>query len=172
MKEASTKTVNLPEGSPEAFECVLKWVYSKVIERPKALEFCNSRRLYEAQLLADKLCMEALCNLLMETIMTWHDDMWSFASILPEIPESPLKNFLVLQLAWDLRVGKIWKNSLAEQSLEKFFSSGKPEVIRVMQAQGKSIIYNERGQPCDGPRCKYHKHVDTEKCKEEETTTK
>lgn len=172
MKEASTSTVYLPEDNPEAFQCILKWVYSKVIETPKARESYNSMRLYEAQLLADKLCMEVLSNLLMDMIVTWHDTMWSCASILPEIPESPLKDFLVAQLAWDLREAEIWKDGEAEESLAEFFGCGKPEVIRVMQAQGRSITDNDTTEPCWGAKCKYHKHVDTEKCKEEEETTK
>ena len=76
------------------------------------------------------------------------------------------------QLAWDLRDGKIWKDKKAQASLEEFFSCGKPDVIRVMEAQGKSILDNDTIEPCWGAKCKYHKHVDTEKCKEEETTTK
>ena len=103
MQEGSTNTVTLPDDKPEAFECILKWVYGKTTEicTTKALpkeDLCT-----RAYLLADKLCMEALSNALMDDIMEFHKANFADANELLEVPESALKEFLIA------RLGPLWR---------------------------------------------------------------
>ena len=107
MKEASTKAVKLLEDDPEPSRRILKWGYTKVIEKPQDKNHDHSRQLFRAYTLADKLCMELLCNLLMDIILEWHRVMYSMAGLLEEVPDSVLKDHLVAQLAWDIYVGHL-----------------------------------------------------------------
>ena len=100
MKEASTKTVKLPDDEPRAFEWVLAWIYSKEIRKPeKSWGSRMARRLYQTYLLADQLCMEALCNAIRDIVIDWHKTCYSFANLVLELPSSPLKDFVKAQLA-------------------------------------------------------------------------
>ena len=176
MKEGSTKTVKLPDDEPRAFEWVLPWAYSKEIRKPeKSWGVRMARRLYQTYLLADKLCMEALCNAIMDVVIDWHQTDYSFANLVPELTPSPLKDFVKAQVAWDLRDPEVWNKKGTSAYLKEFFLSGTPEVVEVMRANGKLIQDEQEGEtivdPCKEPKCKYHKHMDTQKCKEGEVAS-
>ena len=171
MKENSAKTVRLPEDDPTAFECILTWVYSKTIEISKPDSSSKTLQFVQAYALADKLCMESLSNSLVDHIMEWHKTVYSTPHLIAEAPESPIKEFLVAELAWELRRGQIWESQVAAKNLERFFRSGVPEVFEVMKVNGQLTTVENPVEPCEGPKCKYHKHVDTGKCKEAGSAT-
>ena len=79
------------------------------------------------------------------------------------------------QFAWTLGYGEIWKDIFGKDAARTFFSGGAPEVPVVMEMHGKLLVDRDNDkttqlkQPCRESNCKYHKHVDTEKCKVETT---
>lgn len=166
MVESESRTVKLPADDPEAFAFILEWTYGQQIESPKDEKVADVRRLIKTYALADKLCMEILGNALVNEVMDWHRNNVGRPDLLLEAPESPLRDFLVDQFAWDVGQPTIWKPNGLTDTIEKFFRSGGPEVVSVMRAYGKFVVEKDLVDPCEGPKCKYHKHVDTEKCKE------
>ncbi len=172
MQEGSTKSVKLPEDQPQAFERILQWVHGKEISKPRRdWDLSKARCLYQTFCLADKLCIEVLTNEIMDLIVDRHRDVWTCPILIPEILESPLKEFGKAQLAWDLRNPEIWGRKVIADQLRGFFVSGPPVIVEVMRASVELIRDFEEGkvvvEPCQEPKCKYHKHVDSEKCKEE-----
>ena len=178
MMESSSKTVTLPEDDPEAFSHVLRWVYRGDIEKPSDERDPGlAQRLFQTYSLADKLCIEVLCNALVDVIVDWHEHVYSYPTLLSDLPNSALKDFLVAQLAWDLQEPGIWEGAespdepTSADELKEFFLSGAVEVYDVMKTKGRLIIDQEQGKslvdPCKESKCKYHKHLDTRKCEEE-----
>ena len=168
MKESSTKTVRLPEDDPQAFAVILEWVYDR--GRPVVKGGSRQvRRMVQAYQLADKLCMESLTNSTADAVKTYHVANLSYACVVVGLPAVPIKDFLMDQLAYDISRGDMWTDPKAKTDPKEFFISGTSEVAHVMERSGLFAMDLRRDKKLKDsspePDCKYHKHLDSEKCK-------
>jgi hypothetical protein len=161
MGEALTKVVNLPEDEPIAFVGVLSWVYHEEIPRLRAIR--DIKFWVQFYLPADKFCMERLANKIMDEVKSWHENNYPQLFLLSDIPAVPLKQFLIDQLAWELRCNSIWDNAIMAKDLIEFFSKGGDIVVEVL-TKSVDMRTKEASDPSRGPDCTYHKHLDSLKC--------
>ena len=167
MVEARTNVVKLPEDDPQAFDRALHFVYGEDIAEPESLTSEAVKELVAMYITADKLDLEMLGNSIVDIIMSEHRGVTtSFPSLILGLTASPLKDFMIKQLAWDLQfTGDMWTHPAMAAELDKFFLTGAPEVPEVLRMQHAVGEENYRLPPSRGWKCKYHKHVITQKCK-------
>jgi BTB/POZ domain len=184
--ESTTSEVELPVDLPAAFEEVLKWVYSGNVTSPFALPASEGetivQNLVHTYILADKLCMESLCNQIVDTVKAWHEEFHLMPTILVPfrggvLSDSGLRTFLIRQLALD-----ICAHEPADDLLAEFFEQGGSEVWEVVKRMRELQREFTRDNVCNAdpsredPNCVYHRHRDTKSClepaKEKVTSTK
>ena len=192
-----TNEVKLPDDKPEAFDEVVKFVYSGGITVPLdhecsggCEENCEGQKttkhdiyrtlaLVELYVLGDRLCMEELCNLVVDVIRQRHKDVVTspiFLTALQDagLSESPLTKFLVRQMANDICVSGFAKLSAGfdNASLPAFFERGgvEPQLVvkRMSEVCALADMENVSHDPSQkDPHCMYHQHRDTPKCVED-----
>ena len=172
MKESSLRTVHLPEDDPRAFELVLKSIYDDNISSPINDERTLVDLLIKTYFLANKLCMEALANDIMDIVKGWHSTHFVYASLVQDLPQSPMRMFLVHTLAWDIidPLGNLWeqKDCLQTDEVADLFRVGGELVVEIMRLCGKITKSLRSGEettrPWEWPDCDFHQHVDTYSC--------
>ena len=168
MLESHTKVVNLPEDEPAAFRLVLEAVHQKPIATG-----IDPKTLIEAYLLADKLGMEAVTNVLTDSII--EEEKWQRVYSAYEIlagdlgdlpPNCLLRRYLVEILAWGLR----FKRTLNAADIE-WVTAGGEDVVEVFKLLASKDSLT--GWPYPKKRkCLYHSHLHTKPCQQPEPEIK
>jgi BTB/POZ domain len=184
LSESSKGEIELPVDLPAAFEEVLKWVYTGSItsplKEPDGGDYLIVHNLVHTYILADKLCMESLCNEVVDTIKAWHKNSITNPVFLSHfqdgvLSDSELKKFLVHQLAHDIFAYADVQDEeevgcLDEESLVKFFEQGGSEAWEVVKRMkelqkhycGRDVRHLDPSR--ENSTCAYHRHRDTESC--------
>ncbi|KAK4938665.1 hypothetical protein LTR10_020933 [Elasticomyces elasticus] len=146
MIESTTHTINLPEDSPAAFDHFISWIYhGEVIE----IEQDNTDKLLtvlKAWVLADKLCMPAWQNRLIDSAMTYLTKHVIEPSIVSWgtdhlSNESLLFDLIMDQFAWDVaRTG----SKYTDVELELLVA--KPEFATVRLLRQSNLMKVDRAE--------------------------
>jgi hypothetical protein len=173
MKEENDSVVNLPEDEPSAFELVVEWVYADRIRAIKPV-----LTITKAYVLADKLCMPDLQNILANAIRLAPDGPGPYNAncawqILPE--GCPIRDLVVDQLHFQImscsnkfKLGTADTDAKLAMALKKM-TQHNPGLAEALFWKTVDYSLNKAtGGPVD-PRkltgCHYHVHEDGKKCK-------
>ena len=172
MVEQQTNEVVLPQDLWLAFDFVVNWIYSDKIKRlPLTLE--SAMAATKAWVLADKLCMPKLQNVLMDRIRElWRDDpmhpfflLWTARNT---TDESPIHRFIMDQLSHDMVHASDFYNATEPteaKSLPKSLGTlmADPDISLKLLWQTNKMARGQRA-PAKLKGCHYHVHKDGEAC--------
>ena len=174
FREASENVVTFPDDDPEVFAQVMKWVYSSTVTTPTisdddpAENFTAVTLLLNTYMLADKWCMEDLQNKLLDVICDWHRPQTTSPFFIKKLmdkgsPDCRLKEFLIQQLAFDLRKeGCGLHREIFDPGHASFLRSGSEEAYQVVVAMAS--LRDDSVDPSSRKGCYWHNHVLTPAC--------
>jgi hypothetical protein len=182
FRESTTGELHLPEEDPHVISIMLSWIYlGSGALRTMMLSGKLYSHLPQLYITADKFCMEAFKNELMDiTRSTYLRDPGgiikaSFAIWMYEntMPDSPMRLWLARQYAWEYRhnAGRSMKqqNEVENKGYKELLNcvdKGGDLATDIFKAMMERQGYSESvsGNPARDDDCVYHEHRDTPKC--------
>ncbi|KIW61650.1 hypothetical protein PV05_01749 [Exophiala xenobiotica] len=181
MREAQEKTVNLPEEQTEAFDILVRWMYSGRIALGGAKQ---QERFIDAYLLADKFCMHALQNAIMDALRKACKPFDIWPETLHCVWKNSTGNCKLRKFCFDfvyftLSNLRIWHGThlyitaskVFREQMDELMQSGSPVMNALFWKLADSGMESSRmtGElglnPASLSGCFYHAHKDGEKCK-------
>ena len=164
FKEATARTVSLPEDDIESFERFVQWLYSGVYALSvfKTREMADKRYLQLAELyiLADKFQVPKLKNDIIDKVNTTHKaylpPLSAISHVYKNTPtSSPLRKMLVATYVWSIDL--TWYN---EEEAEKELLMV-PEFTRDLTVTLAGLFQDpDRPNPLEGETNPYHETIE------------
>jgi hypothetical protein len=191
FKESETKEITLPEDRPEVFEKLLEYIYHERI-RTEPVEDDSITISYIMLLLnvyadADKYCMEACQNHLMDFFFTFAQTQHTNMEMVLELSnrglrKCKLRDFLLSEIGFS--IGDLgWKFCKErDKGLSRLIREGGDDAEDLFEVSMKFVPCTDCAEaPTDAEleavrhpkeRCDWHTHVFTEKCVRAEAVVK
>ena len=168
FKEAKDKKTALKDESPDAFDEVLRWIYSGMVPKPK--DDKDFMPLINAYILADRLCIEELKNSIVTELYHFSSEYITSPSGIMTLAEKGLadcrlRSFLLWQLSHDIvELGCQYVLEMVPK-LREYIAAGGDEIVHLFEItvdrkKGDLEVLQLNGKD----KCRWHEHLMTPVC--------
>jgi BTB/POZ domain len=168
FKEAKDKKTALKDESPDAFDEVLRWIYSGMVPKPK--DDKDFMPLINAYILADRLCIEELKNSIVTELCHFSSKNFATPSGIMTLAEKglagcKLRSFLLWKLSQDV-VQLGYRHMLKRfPELKEYIAAGGDEVAHLFEITVGCKKGDLEVLQMDGKnKCRWHEHLATPFC--------